>query len=55
MSVCLTTPKPAYASAVERASDAMDVFMATSDRPIRAMESVALDPLPELDEFAGRR
>lgn len=52
VSVYLTTPAGERAVEIDRANDAMDVFMATEQRPIRAMEQVALEPLPDLDELA---
>jgi hypothetical protein len=52
VSVYLTTPAGERATQIAKANDAMDVLMATEDTPISAMEKVALEPLPDLDEFA---
>ena len=52
VSVYLTTPAGERPAEVAKANDAMDVLMATTDRPIHAMEKVALEPFPDLDDFA---
>jgi hypothetical protein len=52
VSVYLTTSGDERPAAIAKVNDAMGVLMAAEDTPIRAMEEVALERLPDLDEFA---
>lgn len=53
VSVYLTTEPSGRPAAILSASGTLDVFEATEDQPISAMEEAALEPLPELDAFAS--